>query len=331
MIPVTFNNTEEYKFCKYNDSLIILPDDAIQPCCSMDLFNKSLYNKIKCDKNAKSINYEIINNISQICNYHSCANYSPVDYVPQYTQIALNNWQKCVGKCVSCYNYDNDYRNERALTETELDEFLTMIGDVYGAFIEKNKQALIASNSNDELVIPVLTITGSADLFYSENFHNILKTDLTKYGIQRVKLITNFQTFTNHNLDSIHPNTKKLIDTIMFSLDGINKEMYEKIRNGSKWENVARGYENMITHFPNLKVCQVNTVLSKWNIEHFKEFPTYIKDNFPAVNKLTFSFVSRWTENKIFDELLLDNNDKTEVINWVEENKNNFDFEINYY
>lgn len=321
MIPITQNaiDTGFYGYCKYNDSINIV-NGGVQLCCMTDFFNKSLYNKISIDFDVDEIK-RLTNNIQHICNFHNCANYKPIDYTPQYTQIALNNWSKCVSHCVSCYNYIQDFSNERVYTEEELDKFLTTVGELYKYLIERNRIVIEKSEIDMEPVIPTLTITGSGDCFYSENYHNILKTDLTKYGIKRIKIITNLQTFTNHNLNSIHPNTKKLIDTIMFSVDGTDKETYEKIRFGSKWDNLFRGYENMIAHFPNLKECQANVVLSKWNYHSYKYFPKFIYDNFPAVNKLSLAFVSKWYENSIYDELLLDEEQRAEITEWFNNTK----------
>jgi MoaA/NifB/PqqE/SkfB family radical SAM enzyme len=79
-----------------------------------------------------------------------------------------------------------------------------------------------------------LRISGDGDAFASPYYFNLLKSDLTIRckKLKDIKLMTNGILFDEYHFNQIHENNKKLISTILISIDATTQDTYKKFRGG---------------------------------------------------------------------------------------------------
>lgn len=198
---------------------------------------------------------------------------------------------------------------EFPLSPEALEKYLSEVAGVY-AEIKK-------INAAQNAPAPFLRIGSAGDLFFSENYRAVLSADLAALGIERIGVITNFQTWTNHSIESIHPNTRPLMQEIVFSVDSIQPTLYEALREGSKWERLLNGYTLSTQIFPEA-VYKVSYTASKVNFQEIPAVPKKIKELFPAVSALEFHAVQNWTGDPAVEDLLLSAEERGNLIKWVQ-------------
>lgn len=242
------------------------------------------------------------------CNSDTCPNYRPGRQ--PIKEIALGEWRKCPGRCISCPNHIR-HAPERALTDAELLQYME---DISGAYAE-------ASRENDAVGAPppALLIGTAGDLFFSENYRGILHMDLGALGFKEISLITSLQTWSPGNPLGIHPNTKALIRTIIISMDGATPEVYEHVREGSSWEKLLKGYEVASALFPYADY-KLSVTVSKINMMDVLALPERIPGLFPKISTIEYHAVADWIGTPGSRDLLLSPDEKEYLKDWCTAN-----------
>lgn len=242
------------------------------------------------------------------CNRGACPHYRPGN--SHIKEIALGEWRKCPGRCISCPNHIR-HAHERTLSNDELLQYMEDIAGAYSAVARKN----LSLGKKP----PVLLIGTSGDLFFSENYHNILALDLGALGFKEISLITSLQTWTPENLLMIHPNTKALVSSIIISMDGATPEVYEHVRQGSSWEKLLKGYDIASAFFPKANY-KLSVTASTANMPNILALPEKVPDLFPKVSVIEYHTVADWIGTPSSQNLLLSPGEKEYLKAWCAAN-----------
>lgn len=126
----------------------------------------------------------------------------------------------------------------------------------------------------DEITPPYLNLTGIGEPLLNKDLFKIINYAKNKRTI--VKLDTNATLLdkkSSEELLSTNPNI------ISVSIDGVNKESYEKIRKGAKFENVIENLKNLIKKRNDIHSktkVHINFVLQKENIDELINFIKFL-------------------------------------------------------
>lgn len=294
-------------FCSVHLFTLPIKSRIILPCCNSPRHSWQIFRREHfLDGHAFSLK-KYFALLGDHCAEGHCPNYMEGKAV--VSEIVLGEWRKCPGKCMTCFNHAENNAWEKPLTRDELEKYLDEVGAVYAEI--KNRNA--AQNAEP----PFLRIGSSGDLFFSENYRAILATDLSACGIEKLGVITNFQTWTAHSISLMHPNTRPLLKEIVFSVDSIQPALYEALREGSTWERLLLGYKLATAAFPDA-IYKVSYTASKANFQEIISVPKRIKELFPAVSALEFHAVQDWTGDLASKSLLLTDEERHNLILWAE-------------
>lgn len=294
-------------FCAVHLFTLPIKTRIILPCCNSPKDSGPIFRREHFLEGRTFSLEKYFELLGRHCVSGCCPNYKEGTSI--INEIVLGEWRKCPGKCLTCFNCTEDNRMEFPLSPEALKKYLSEVAGVY-AEIKKINAARNAP-------APFLRIGAAGDLFFSENYRAVLGADLAARGIERIGVITNFQTWTNHSIESIHPNTRPLMQEIVFSVDSTRPTLYEALRAGSTWERLLNGYTLATKIFPEVAYKVAYTV-SKMNFQEIPAVPKKIKELFPAVSALEFHAVQNWTGNPTVAGLLLSKEERDNLIIWAQ-------------
>jgi pyruvate-formate lyase-activating enzyme len=157
-------------------------------------------------------------------------------------------------------------------------------------FIDKTMSRVINEFGES---ITMLYLSGSADPFASKSIRKLLLNfDTTKFPkLQQIHLHTNGLLLTEKmwsSLSHIH----HLINTIEISIDSSNKETYEIIRRGGKWETLISNLQFISKIKMNDK--RVSFVVQDTNYIEMEDFYNLIMNMFNGDVKVYFNKITNW-------------------------------------
>ena len=169
---------------------------------------------------------------------------------PVSIQLLITN--RCSTRCLMCNHYDL-YIEAEELQKQEIMNCIDMI---------------------DDLGTKNIIISGGEPLM-NPNLFEILKYIKSK-GI-KTGLLTNGLKKDGEPLTEKEANDiKNNCEWVQLSIDSFNKEIYEKIRRGGKFENVLKSFNNLYnTGFKNFEICYT---IQQENIEEVNELVRLTKD-----------------------------------------------------
>jgi len=122
----------------------------------------------------------------------------------------------------------------------------------------------------------VLQTDGSGEFFASKPIFEFLQT-LTQeeFPLLKLSIMTNGQLFTPERWGKLS-NLKGMVDIVKVSADAAEKETYEKIRMGGRWETLCENmdYISSLKAAGDIKRIQMNFVVQKSN---FKQMKNYVR------------------------------------------------------
>lgn len=298
------------RLCFTAVNLFTLPvrSKVVLPCCNSPRGAEMFFRREKF-LGPDGFDYHIFAEIcGRFCNEATCPAYRPGKRPIE--DISLSEWRKCPGSCITCPNHLG-HAPERELSSNELERYMAEIGRTY--------REIAFENESIGAPPPSLVIGAAGDLFYSENYRNILGTALPDYGIRRIKLLTSLQTWTPHNCERIHPENRPLIEEIVISVDSATPGLYETIRAGSRWDNLIRGYKCASMLFPDA-VYKLSVTVSKANFIDALLLPERIPGLFPKVSCISYHAVADWTGQPDLQRLLLSPEEKAYIKEWCATN-----------
>jgi hypothetical protein len=235
-------------------------------------------------------------------------------------EISLGEWRKCPGHCITCTNHA-EHADERILSPVEIRKYMEDLSQTY--------KEVATSNAAEGAPPPAIVIGAAGDLFYSENYRNLLCMRLADFGIREIKLITSLQTWTLQNCERIHPGNYPLVKEIIISLDSATPQLYETIRAGSKWHNLIRGYERATALFPNA-AYKLSVTVSKANFTDVQGLPEKVPELFPKVACIEYHAVADWTGQPDMKRLLLDPAEKAYIERWCAEHDGKYGIPLKF-
>ena len=114
----------------------------------------------------------------------------------------------------------------------------------------------------------VLYLSGDGDPFASEYYFGLLKNDLHQLcpNLTSIKLQSNGILFNESNWNQIHPNNRKLIDTVTISVDAAHPDTYHKIRLGGDFNTLLSNLE-FISTLRNKNV--INKLITSYTVNKY--------------------------------------------------------------
>lgn len=155
---------------------------------------------------------------------------------------------------------------------------------------EKFKQNLIVEKLKKTgwLDKSIITMAGQGEVFYSNIYKDILKSDIKR---DTIKLLTNGTLFNKKNWDFISSIYKNIY--ISISIDAATKETYQKLRCGN-FEYLKKNLEMLgkLRKENKIKEIQYNFVVQK---DNYKEIPEFIKMAMEYnVDMIQFTKLNNW-------------------------------------
>ena len=194
---------------------------------------------------------------------------SPIEY------IIVGTWHKCPLHCVACSLRADD---EPVLPDEEMAAYLFSLGELNAAAKEHNERFHLPG--------PLVQIGGAGDIFYSENYRKMLSTDLRKYGMDNIGIMTNMQRWLPRNIEILSEGVAKSLRRVSFPVDSVNPARYEAIRKGSSWRRLQYSYQRCVAAFPGIEYEIIYT-LSRLNLHAYEKAPAILKEIFPEVSLIT--------------------------------------------
>jgi len=288
-------NTKKNVMCKYPFTRIeILENGDVYPCCSAwlknglsfgNIYNNDSFDEIWNSENAKKLRYSVTEGNFEYCtkyclyknfgngsnlgsivlkdlekynfkNYHDCIiNISPIE-------VALSCDTTCNLHCHSCRTHI------KVNSEQENNKLLNMLNT-------KIKPALKNCKS--------FTLLGSGEFFASKPSQDFCKTlSRQEFPDLKINIHTNGQLLTKEKYKEFE-NLKGMIGRIAVSVDAAEKQTYEVLRLGGKWEKL----QEALLIISNLKKNNyiekflLRFVVQKLNYQQIPAFITMAK-NFKA-------------------------------------------------
>lgn len=216
----------------------------------------------------------------------------------------------CSLKCITCRDdiINNNYTDNRTVS-VHNDFIYNKLFDYY-----KNVNGLI--------------IGGDGDSFTSKHYLNILKTDLSKYKLKFINIMTNAQNFNENTFNKIHPNNIPLLNKISISIDAINKETYEKVRRNAKYDILLNNLKfcHKLLLDGTIKKLHSTFTISKENVNEILEFPDkYIPYGFTSFE---FNFADFWDFRCKDDSYVIPLNKRSDIIETINQLKLRTDVDI---
>lgn len=140
----------------------------------------------------------------------------------------------------------------------------------------------------------LLGLLGSGEVFASEASSRFLKTlTAERFPGLSIRIITNAQLFTVERWAAFE-NLHKIPLYFDISVDAANKETYEKLRFGGKWEILCQNME-LITGLRkagNIQYLTLNFVVQKENFQQILDFVKLGKQW--GADVINFQFMTNW-------------------------------------
>ena len=310
--PSEIDNFSDENYCA-NQNVILDDTNGINLCCQQNLTLSSISFLKTFIYKAFPKNIEKYLKLYRLafCN-NNCSRFNFISKKPKINEIDCAICHKCTSSCLTCYNHYIKTK-ECILTDEEIDNLLTFYYEISQYLKGENFKNY--KNSDDI----EFTIGGGGDLFFSENYKKILKKDLTQFGFEKLNILTNLQTFNEKNLSEVNPKNLTNIKNVVFSFDGVTKEEYEYIRNGSNFDVAIKNFHNIKKFCPNAKI-ECSSVISKLNFQNLEKFPNFIYNTFPETNLLHLFSMNVWLKD--IEMYALDKKQEEELENFKKINKN---------
>lgn len=332
---------QEY-YCKYPfERIEILPRGEVYTCCSGylksgydigNIFEQDFDEVWNSDK-AKKLRYSVCKGNFEYC-YELCMhlankgkiydienpvqkkmdkvfpykNYDECEMQKGPKMIALSFDESCNLQCPSC-------RNQLKVVGEEVSDRLYNV-------LDKKIRPLL----ND---CELFSLLGSGDVFASRACIKFLKTiSYAQYPNMELYLITNAQLLTPKRWEEY----AHLLDFPMqlaISVDAAEKETYEKLRKGGKWDILCSNLEYIKELFSGKqdKKLILNFVIQKDNYKQMKDFVEFARKY--GANYIRFQYMTNWgtmedamykemnvmhPENPLYDEAV-------KILNEIEESE----------
>jgi len=329
-------NTKKNVMCKNPFTRIeILENGDVYPCCSAwlkngfsfgNIYNNDSFDEIWNSENAKKLRYSVTEGNFEYCtkyclyknftdssnsgpivsrnlgkysfkNYHDCY----LDSLP--VNISLSCDVTCNLHCPSCRTHI------KVNNEQENIKLLNMLNT-------KIKPAL----KNCKF----LSLLGSGEILLSKPLGDFCKT-IKKQEFPNLKMhiITNGQLLTEEKCKEFD-NLKGMIGRIAVSVDAAEKQTYEEIRLGGKWESLQNSF-SIISKLKSKKYIEtfvLRFVVQKLNYQQIPAFISMAKNI--KVDKVEFIRLNNWGTFNITDFFNMDvmnpeNEHYNEAKNFIEE------------
>lgn len=287
------------------ENIEILVRGEVYTCCSSFVKHNHYIGNINTDdfdeiwnsKKAKQLRYSVSMGNFEYCNSQCLAiktcdlkgttNYFQYreNYNFNYKKIddcKLNTYPKIITLSCdeSCNLYCTSCRNRRKVLSREESEKL------YDTLVKK--------------VLPLmkdcehLSLLGSGDFFVSQASMKFVKhINHEKFPKLNLHLITNAQLFNEENWSKFD-NLKGLPIKVDISIDGANKETYEKIRRGAKWDILLQNlkYIRSLRKKGEIRSLRFNFVVQ---LDNYKEMNKFVElaEKFNA-DEVWFQRISNW-------------------------------------
>ena len=155
------------------------------------------------------------------------------DYPPC---VQIEPTSVCNFRCVFCYQTDANYFTKKSgkMGSMNLDTFKMIIDQIHRK-------------------VEIVTLASRGEPLVAKNIVEML--DYTRDKFLSLKINTNASLLTDEKCHAILRNN---VQTIVFSADEANKEMYEKLRVNGNFEKTIKNIKNFISiknsHYPNSKI-----------------------------------------------------------------------------
>ena len=163
--------------------------------------------------------------------------------------------------------------------------------------------------------VHTMMMSGYGDPFYSTGLFNFLQTiDSSNWpSLENIHLHTNAMLWNERNWNIIK-NSHRWINSAEISIDAANKETYQKVRRGGKWDLLLKNLEFISTL--GLREITFSFVVQKDNYTEMLDFYLLIKDIFKNsdINILFYYY-------KILDWGVMSNEEYEEAAVWKESHK----------
>jgi len=263
---------------------------SVSTCCpnylKSDFYIGNIYNvafdRIWNSDNAKKLRYSVVNGEYGYCNKTYCN-------VLQKPEKYLNIMLPKETAHISIHNNWQDYYLEEFPTFIDLS-----VDDTCNLYCSTcRRQVRINSNITnikiskmlENSIRPLLknclllTTNGNGEFFVSKALTDFYRTLSKKeFPLLKLYIITNGTVLTPKRLEMLLM-LKGMINTIHVSIDASEKEIYEKLRRGSKWNVLERNMEflsslRIVNEIENLTV---SFVVQKENFHQMKDFVSLAK------------------------------------------------------
>jgi wyosine [tRNA(Phe)-imidazoG37] synthetase (radical SAM superfamily) len=281
----------------------ILENGDVYPCCSAwlkngfsfgNVYNNDSFDEIWNSENAKKHRYSVTEGDFEYCNkycYHkNFANNSSLivsknngaynfsNYHDCYlntfpVEIALSCDTTCNLRCPSCRTHI------KVNSEQENNKLSKMLNTII-------RPALKNCSS--------LTLLGSGEFFTSKPLQDFCKAlSKQEFPDLKINIHTNAQLLTKEKYREFD-NLKGMIGRIAVSVDGAEKQTYETIRMGGKWERLldALSFISDLKEKNNIEIFLLRFVVQKLNYKQIPAFVTMAKGY--KADQVSFQRITNW-------------------------------------
>ena len=223
---------------------------------------------------ARIIKLSSLNGTYSFCNFNKCKfnherkleikKFQTRDY-PKELTISID--KTCNLKCTSCRKHYYKVSEKKRFKQSLIVEKLKKTG-----WLDKS----------------VIIMAGQGEVFYSNIYKEILKSDIKR---DTIKIFTNGTLFNKKNWDFISSIYKNIY--IAISIDAATKETYQKLRCGN-FEYLKKNLEMLgkLRKENKIKEIQYNFVVQK---DNYKEIPEFIKMAMEYnVDMIQFTKLNNW-------------------------------------
>ena len=143
-----------------------------------------------------------------------------------------------------------------------------------GIIIERTDEPMIIARNISKTLLPGanrLTVAGNGEAFLSKAYAEIFNGNFPN---THLTILSNGNLFTVQKWKTVEGHFKDV--QLMFSIDAVTKETYEKVRRGGHWGNVMRGLETASQLRKEGKICRfiIRFVVSRRN---YMEMPDFVR------------------------------------------------------
>jgi len=295
------------------------------------------FNEIWNSDIAKRLRYSVLCGNFEYCNETYCnALRNPLKFkimiprdenISEFTNINAKKWEDCSLKTtpthihlacdVSCNLHCSSCRNHVMVNTDE----------------ENDKTALMLEN----FVRPALrnctklSSLGSGEFFISKPLLQFYQTlSKQEFPLLKLDIMTNGTLFTPRAMGKLF-NLKGMVDRIQVSIDAADKETYEKLRRGGKWEVLCSNMEfiSRLKVSGEIERLFMSFVVQKENFRQMQEYVTLAKKwNANVVtfrrlnNKRTYSS-DDYFHNDVFNKVNPHYNEAVNILSGIYKNEKN--------